>query len=90
MPKEIPNYDQRDIDDGQAVDRILKDEVFQRALARAKKRIVDRWILAMKPKEREMLHAQVVALELVVSALLTTSSDGKQAQQMKERQERSV
>ena len=87
MERQTPEFDQKDIDEGQNARRLLEDDTFQTALKRATERMKAQWVVADTRKRREELHAQVVALENVVVELMTTVGDGKQAQHLKTRQE---
>ena len=87
MERKTPEFDQRDIDDGQNAERLLADGTFQRALQRAVERLKDQWVLADTLETREHLHAQVKAFDYVVVERMTATGDGKHAQHLKTRQE---
>ena len=87
MERQIPEFDQGDIDEGQDAKRLLADSTFQRALQRAVERLKDQWVLADTLETREHLHAQVKAFDYVVVELMTATGDGKHAQHLKTRQE---
>lgn len=88
MKRTTPNYDQRDIDAGSAAQELLGGEAFQTALVRTKNSITSSWIQADDMQKREELHAQIVALELIVGHLMAAVGDGKQAQHLKAREEK--
>ena len=87
MERKTPEFDQRDIDEGQNAERLLADDTFQRALKRAVERLKDSWVLADTVEEREQLHARAKAFDYVVVELMTATGDGKHAQHLKTRQE---
>ena len=88
MERQIPEFDQDDIDEGQDAKRLLDDSTFQTALQRTRESIKDQWAnTADTPEKREALYAQVIALYSIVVALMATVGDGKQAQHLKTRQE---
>lgn len=59
---------------------LMENPVFGSAIDQAKGAIVERWKLAKSEKAREALHAQLMALDLIVIELMTFANDGKHIQ----------
>lgn len=68
------------IRDGQAAERLLADEMFQRVLQQVEENFTKAWLLADDFEKRELCHSRVRALEDIRSELRVLADRGTHAQ----------
>jgi len=66
---------------GGEMDSILRSDAYQTGLTLARARIFDGWTQAVSPKERELLHADLRALERLEAAFKTIDDEGAVARE---------
>jgi len=66
---------------GEEMESILKSDAYQTGLTLARARIFEGWASAHSPKERELLHAELRALDRLIGAFETLDSEGAVARE---------
>lgn len=78
------------IRDGERVEQFLKDEAVQAAFARAEQKYIEEWKSSTEatPDRREAIHARLIALQDVRTALEAVKGDGEKAKRDKANREK--
>lgn len=79
MSEDVQVSDQQAVDDGLRAGQILQDDVFKKAVAAARKSIIEAWEAATTAEAREKAHAELRALSTVMTKLGALQVDGEMA-----------